>query len=148
MTRLHADPVEVRTRTAPAGPVPDAFLWRGRCYIVHEVLSRWTESGGWWRSAAVAALTSGDGTAAAPAGPLQTVPIPASPAWGQRAWGEPAPDLGAATGPPQVDDRVQQWWRVEAAAGRAAAASSAGPGVYDLCFDETTTGWSLARVQD
>lgn len=117
MTRLHADAVEVRTRTAPAGPVPDTFLWRGRLYLVLEVLSRWTESGGWWRGAAVTALSSGD-----------RVPT--------------------AAGPTRVDDLAQQWWRVEAAAGRAAARSSAGPGVYDLCFDEASSGWSLARVQD
>lgn len=116
MTRLHADAVEVRTRTAPVGPVPEAFRWRDRNYLVTEVLSRWTQSGGWWRGAAVAALSNGDGV--------------------------------GATGPARVDDRAQQWWRVEAAAGRAAALSSAGPGVYDLCFDEASSGWSLARVQD
>ena len=130
MTRLHAgasSAVEVRTRSAPAGPVPDQFCWRGRVYLVLEVLSHWTESGGWWRHAAVAALTSGD------------------------AMGAPASDVGATLGTVGMDDRVQQWWRVEAASGRTGsrpALSSAGPGVYDLCFDETTSGWSLTRVQD
>ena len=45
MTRLHTDPVEVRRRDDQ----PDQFLWRGRLYVVREVLARWTESGGWWR---------------------------------------------------------------------------------------------------
>jgi hypothetical protein len=50
MTRLHADPVEVRTASAPDGPVPEQFLWRGRLYLVREVLARWTASGPWWRT--------------------------------------------------------------------------------------------------
>jgi len=49
MTRLHADPVEVRTRPEAAGPVPEQFLWRGRLYVVREVLARWTAAGSWWR---------------------------------------------------------------------------------------------------
>ena len=99
MTRLHADPVEVRTAHAEQGPVPEQFLWRGRLYVVREVLARWTASGSWWKSAAE-----------------------------------------------QLDDREQQWWRVEADSGRLAALSG-GRGTYDLCFS-WHTGWSLKRVLD
>ena len=56
MTRLHSDPVEVRRRD----DVPEQFLWRGRLYVVREVLARWTEAGGWWRGTAVRGLTSGE----------------------------------------------------------------------------------------
>ena len=56
MTRLHSDPVEVRRRD----DVPEQFLWRGRLYVVREVLARWTEAGGWWRGSAVRSLTAGD----------------------------------------------------------------------------------------
>jgi hypothetical protein len=175
MTRLHADPVEVQHRDTRLGPEPAQFLWRGRLYVVREVLARWTESGGWWRSDAVRALLTGDTTAVSgpgrdplgPGGPgpgsdgsggdgsgvggsgvggsgaLETVPIPASPRWAQRAWGEPAPDIGAAAGPAGIDDRERTWWRVEAGAGRAA-----GSGVYDLSHDVTSGSWSLARVLD
>ena len=141
MTRLHADPVEVRRRD----DVPEQFLWRGRLYVVREVLARWTEAGGWWRGDAVRALTAGDAT---PPGDdaFETAPIPASPKWAQRAWGEPAPDVGAAL-PGSVDDNERDWWRVEADSGRASA-SSAGRGVYDLCFDWSRGAWSLARVLD
>ena len=121
MTRLSfaLDPVDVRLAPAPVGPVPEQFLWRGRQYVVLEVLDRWTESGGWWRNAAVTALTGGG----------------------------PAPRLGAAVGAAGIDDGEQQWWRVEAASG-GAFASSAGAGVYDLCFTEVTSRWTLARIQD
>jgi Family of unknown function (DUF6504) len=150
MTRLHADPVEVRKRD----DAPEQFLWRDRLYVVREVLASWTEAGSWWQGGAVRALGTGDdspggdspggGSGGRGAGtPLQTAPLPPSPKWGQRAWGEPAPDVGASVGPATIDDRERDWWRVEAQAGR-----HAGSGVYDLCFDWSTGGWSLARVLD
>ena len=139
MSRLHADAVEVQRHDDE----PAQFLWRGRLYVVREVLARWTESGGWWRSAAVQALSQGGPSPEDPLAPLDTAPIPSSPRWAQRAWGEPAPDVGASVGPASIDDGEQDWFRVEAGAGRAA-----GTGVYDLCFDTATGGWSLARVLD
>jgi hypothetical protein len=151
VTRLHADPVEVLRHDTGSGLDPMQFLWRGRLYLVREVLARWTESGGWWRAPAVRALTSGDG---APAGavpdPLETAPIPASPLvpssmGAQRAWGEPASDVGAAVvgSLSGVDDGERSWWRVEAGRGM-----GAGTGVYDLCLDPAHGSWSLARVLD
>ena len=138
MSRLHTDVVEVARRDDE----PAQFLWRGRLYVVREVLARWTESGGWWRSAAVQADASGDGEVD-PLAPLDTTPIPSSPKWAQRAWGEPAPDVDTSVGPAGVDDGEQDWFRVEAGAGRAA-----GTGVYDLCFSWSTGRWALARVLD
>lgn len=138
MSRLHTDAVEVQRRDDE----PAQFLWRGRLYVVREVLARWTESGGWWRSSAVQSLTAGD-AARVPAAPLETAPIPSSAKWAQRAWGEPAPDVAASVGPAGVDDGEQDWFRVEAGAGR-----SAGTGVYDLCFSWSTGSWALARVLD
>ena len=109
MSRRHADLIEVSTCAGPAGAVPAEFAWRGRRYLVREVLSRWTESGTWWRPAALQVLSGEGGTA--------------------------------------LDDRPQQWWRVEADSGRLAALSG-GPGVYDLCFDESAGRWSMRRVMD
>ena len=48
MTRRYDDPVDVRRRD----DAPAEFLWRGRLYVVREVLIHWMESGAWWRSAA------------------------------------------------------------------------------------------------
>ena len=140
MSRLHTDVVEVQRHD----DVPAQFLWRGRLYVVREVLARWTESGGWWRAAAVQSLGDGDtATGGAAVAPLETAPLPPSPKWAQRAWGEPAPDVDASVGPAGVDDGEQDWFRVEAGAGR-----WAGTGVYDLCFSWSTGRWSLARVLD
>ncbi len=133
MTRLHADPVEVHTRTEPAGPVPDQFRWRGRRYVVLEVLARWTEAGGWWRGAAVTALTSGDAGR-----PNDAVHRPFGAAGTTGAAGDAAGD---------IDDGERSWWRVEAGSGRASAFSG-GTGIYDLCFDGSRGAWLLARVLD
>lgn len=55
MTRQYADQIHVR----PSGPTdqshgqhevgtPHQFLWRGRLYLVREVLAHWLESAAWW----------------------------------------------------------------------------------------------------
>ena len=116
MTRLHADPVEVQREDTGSGHDPAQFLWRGRLYLVREVLARWTQSGSWWRGTHVHDLVSGTATTASA---TETA----------------------------VDDREQQWWRVEADSGRLAELSG-GPGVYDLCFEESSCSWSLKRVLD
>ena len=139
MSRLHTDAVEVQRRDDE----PAQFLWRGRLYVVREVLARWTESGGWWRSAAVHSVRDGDAVGPVAVAPLETAPLPPSPKWAQRAWGEPAPDVDVSVGPVGIDDGEQDWFRVEAGAGRAA-----GTGVYDLCFSWSTGRWALARVLD
>jgi Family of unknown function (DUF6504) len=33
------------------GPSPSAFLWRGRLYIVRDVIGHWRERRAWWRDA-------------------------------------------------------------------------------------------------
>ncbi|GAA2731814.1 hypothetical protein GCM10009867_06310 [Pedococcus aerophilus] len=35
----------------PAVPEPEAFVWRGRLYVVRAVLDRWQERRPWWREA-------------------------------------------------------------------------------------------------
>ena len=34
-----------------AGPSPEAFIWRGRLYVVRSVLAQWRERRAWWRDA-------------------------------------------------------------------------------------------------
>ena len=118
--RSYGEVIDVRTtqttRTA-ARPgsrsstpgAPEQFLWRGRIYLVRDVLAHWVELGAWW---------------AAPGRP--TLSDVAAAAGADRSGDEPpvrsiAADVGA------VEHEV---WRVEAAPGR-----SANPGVYDLVRD-------------
>jgi hypothetical protein len=60
MTRLYhgtsAELVDVRRRD----DAPEQFLWRERLYVVRAVLARWTESGRWWRGAAVSSTDLDD----------------------------------------------------------------------------------------
>ncbi|HEX4015803.1 MAG TPA: DUF6504 family protein [Frankiaceae bacterium] len=147
MGRRHAEPIDVRRRD----DAPAQFLWRSRLYVVKDVLEHWFESGQWWAS--VSAMALGTGSDAQPTkstrsarstgSDLVLAPIPASPKWAQRAWGEPAPDVGASMGPASIDDGEQEFWRVEAAAGR-----SASPGIYDLCFLWSLGSWQLVEVHD
>jgi hypothetical protein len=62
MVRRYEEPIEVRAGVGVVGlgginPVPDsspspsAFLWRGRLYIVREVIGHWRERKAWWREA-------------------------------------------------------------------------------------------------
>ena len=123
MSRLHVDAVEVQRYADD----PAQFLWRGRLYLVREVLSRWTESGGWWRGAGVRALSSGEAVSSAEVvalvDPLETAPL-------------------------SIDDGEQDWVRVEAGCPPFTGPSSAGTGVFDLCFSWSSGRWTLARVLD
>lgn len=56
MSRTYADPIDVRRTPDEGDPPlgepgqgrPDQFLWRGRLYVVREVISHWIESTSWW----------------------------------------------------------------------------------------------------
>src|SRR3954462_7280323 len=58
--RTYADPVEVRTGTGEDTDTPAVFLWRGRLYVVRDVLGHWRERRSWWSSRA-ARLVHGEG---------------------------------------------------------------------------------------
>jgi hypothetical protein len=147
MGRRHAELIDVRRRD----DVPAQFVWRSRVYIVKDVLEHWFESGQWWASAPAMALGTGSDVEA-PSAELMLAPIPASPKWAQRAWGEPAPDVGASMGPASIDDGEQEFWRVEAAVGRADHSDrsdlSPSSGIYDLCFLWSLGSWQLVEVHD
>ena len=61
MVRRYEEPIEVRAGggdTDPSGGIdsvpdrsPTAFLWRGRLYVVRDVIGHWRERRAWWREA-------------------------------------------------------------------------------------------------
>ena len=60
MVRRYEEPIEVREGAREdltpgmgegAGRGPNAFVWRGRLYVVRAVLDRWQERRPWWRDA-------------------------------------------------------------------------------------------------
>jgi hypothetical protein len=141
VVRRYEEPIEVRAtteQTVPggatgSGAVPDAFVWRGRLYVVRQVLDHWKERRPWWRDALderrvpAAVVTVGSGPDTGTSGPhVGTAGIGADV-------------LG--------DARERQVWRVEASAGR-----MAGTGVYDLGIDPgagaCSQQWRLLRVAD
>ena len=99
-------------------PTPSAFLWRGRLYIVREVIGHWRERRAWWREALDADEDDSDTRRG----------------------------MSAAHGldcPVHMDCLEQEVWRVEASPGRLA-----GSGVYDLGMNGPLRGWRLLRVAD
>lgn len=114
----------------PAGEVPDevpaAFIWRGRLYVVREVLGHWRERRAWWRDAL-------DPTSSHVA-MSSHVPAPSH---------APARNLVAASTHGDTTTSLeleQEVWRVAASAGRTHAT-----GVYDLGHLHQ---WRLLKVAD
>jgi hypothetical protein len=135
--RRYTDPVEVRSTSPEDAGAPSAFLWRGRLYVVRDVLGHWLERASWWSSPA-ARMVHGEG--------VPTVD-------GALALDGPLPD--ASAGRVRVADLAQERevWRVSASPGRAYAG-----GVYDLCREPAGEAgasrgspaavWHLVRVAD
>jgi Family of unknown function (DUF6504) len=104
--RTYADPVEVRTGTGEDTDIPAAFLWRGRLYVVRDVLGHWRERRSWWSSPA-ARLVHGMGGMG----------------------DDDGEDQAAGAGVRVVDlAEEREVWRVCASRGR-----SYTEGVFDLC---------------
>lgn len=122
MARRYDDPVHVKPAADEVPPVPAQFLWRGRLYVVREVLAHWVETGAWWRCAA--ASTSG----------IDDQPGATSPAPGTS-------DVDGRGSAVLAEER--ELWRVEASAGRVL-----GTGVFDLSLDRRAGSWTLAQALD
>ncbi|HEV8055576.1 MAG TPA: DUF6504 family protein [Nocardioidaceae bacterium] len=46
--RRYDDPIEVRRGLVKGTEAPEQFLWRGRLWLVHDVVAHWVETGAWW----------------------------------------------------------------------------------------------------
>ena len=135
MVRRYEELIEVRGGVGavdlPGGidrvpdPTPSAFLWRGRLYIVREVIGHWRERRAWWR----AALDPDEDDSDTPGG------MPAA---------HGLDSLGLE----------QEVWRVEASPGRLAGTGVYDLGMNDLGKDGDlgmngpVRGWRLLRVAD
>jgi hypothetical protein len=137
VVRRYEEPIEVRAladqAASEAAPMPDAFLWRGRLYVVRQVLDHWKERRPWWRDALDERRV-----------PAAVATVGSGPATGTSGTHVGAGSIGADV---LGDARERQVWRVEASAGR-----MAGTGVYDLGTDPgagaCSQQWRLLRVAD
>jgi Family of unknown function (DUF6504) len=135
--RRYTDPVEVRSASPDGTGAPSAFLWRGRLYVVRDVLGHWLERQSWWSSQA-ARMVHGEGAPVVDGALALDGALP-----------------GASAGQVRVTDLAQERevWRVSASPGRAYPA-----GVYDLCREpagevSASRGspggvWHLVRIAD
>ena len=135
--RRYTDPVEVRSASSEGTGAPSAFLWRGRLYVVRDVLGHWLERQSWWSSPA-ARMVHGEGAPVVDGALALDGPLP-----------------GAAAAPVHVTDLAQERevWRVSASPGRAYPS-----GIYDLCREPAGEAgasrgspgpvWHLVRVAD
>ena len=115
LARCYAEPVDVRRRDDQ----PDQFMWRGRLYVVREVLEHWVQTGAWWRSPALTSLADGATTQ-----------------------GGDVADDAASSRVVELDDEYE-FWRVSAARGRGGSIA-----VVELCFAWATGSWTVTAVAD
>lgn len=143
MVRRFDDHVEVRSGAGPARQ-PEAFIWKGRLYVVREVLGQWRERRAWWRDAldAEPEQAVGGQVAGSEQGPR------IAPSEAARSEMPSETQSGGVSCALAAAAAEQEIWRVEASPGWSFA-----PGVYDLAHEPASDPvradrWSLVRVAD
>jgi Family of unknown function (DUF6504) len=85
--RRYDDTIEVRRGLVNGTEAPEQFLWRGRLWLVHDVMAHWIETGPWWEQREAQAVLGTD---------AGSVPgVPSSP--GQRGIFDLVFDWGAGS---------------------------------------------------
>ncbi len=108
---------------------PAQFLWRGRLYLVREVLAHWVELGTWWTARAPRTSESALPPTASSSAPATSSGSRATPGYPVVSGYAEAP-VAARSVAADVGAVEREVWRVEAASGRTARI-----GVYDLVRD-------------
>ena len=133
--RRYDDPVDVRRGMVDGAEGPEQFLWRGRLWKVHTVVSHWVETGTWWDSPGARAVLGTETGTGLGTGLTAGLPAGGGATGGGRALSV-LPDLTAE----------REVWRVVASRGRLSAED--GGGGFDLLFDWAEGSWRLARCVD
>jgi hypothetical protein len=133
MTRRYDESVEVRRRDE----APAEFLWRGRLYVVRDVLSHWVETGAWWRGAAARSVLGLGANSDMDRDTDRDRDMDSD------SGAQSSAMAGAALAADVSIDDEHEVWRVEASAGRVH-----GTGVFDLSFDWSHGSWTLLRAMD
>jgi hypothetical protein len=51
--RRYDDLIDVRRGIVAGQDAPEQFLWRGRLWVVREIIAHWVRTGAWWEQDAV-----------------------------------------------------------------------------------------------
>jgi Family of unknown function (DUF6504) len=125
--RRYDDTIEVRRGLVNGTEAPEQFLWRGRLWLVHDVMAHWIETGPWWEQREAQAVLGTDA-------------------------GSASADTSGADGQVCTDLLGErEVWRVGAASGRAgfrAGVASGQRGIFDLVFDWGAGQWRLQHSVD
>jgi hypothetical protein len=121
MSRRYDEPIEVTSALArtPRTSDPEAFIWRGRLFVVRAVIDRWQERRAWWREVGTEVQVRAEG---GPEG------------------------AGAGVGANR-HERERQVWRVEASAGKAAGTGVFDLGADGVTAGGSPR-WLLLRAHD
>jgi hypothetical protein len=46
--RRYDDPIDVRRGMVAGQDAPEQFVWRGRLWVVREIIAHWVRTGAWW----------------------------------------------------------------------------------------------------
>lgn len=46
--RHYDDPIDVRRGLVAGLDAPEQFVWRGRLWVVREIIAHWVRTGAWW----------------------------------------------------------------------------------------------------
>ena len=46
--RQYDDPIDVRRGLVAGCDAPEQFVWRGRLWVVREIIAHWVKTGAWW----------------------------------------------------------------------------------------------------
>ena len=132
--RRYDDTIEVRRGLVNGTEAPEQFLWRGRLWLVHDVMAHWVETGPWWEQReAQAVLGTDTNTGSGPGAPGSS--------------GSSGDDGSVCTD--LLGER--EVWRVGAASGRMgfrAGVASGQCGIFDLVFDWGAGSWRLQHSVD
>jgi hypothetical protein len=135
--RRYDDTIEVRRGLVNGTEAPEQFLWRGRLWLVHDVMAHWVETGAWWEQDQVRSLLGTDD---------------ADGSGGSGGFGGSG-GSGGSGGPAAGSDLLgeREVWRVGAASGREgfrAGVPSGQRGIFDLVFDWGAGQWRLQHSVD
>jgi hypothetical protein len=125
--RRYDDTIEVRRGLVNGTEAPEQFLWRGRLWLVHDVMAHWVETGAWWEQDQVRLLLGTD-----------------------EAGGSGGSGGSACSGGSDLLGE-REVWRVGAASGREgfrAGVPSGQRGIFDLVFDWGAGQWRLQHSVD